>query len=107
MNQVVCLFNTAEDRWKSSVPLACALLGALCFIVAGSTPRTHGLSGEAFMDAFEANEDVMFLPIAGFPLAVFGLAVGLTYYRRTWNGKIAATVALLSVVWFCWRQSLM
>ena len=107
MNQVICLPNPAEGRWKRIVPLVCSLLGALCFIVTGSTPRTHGLSGQAFMDAFEANEDVMFLPVAGFPLAVFGFAVGLTYYRRTGSGKIAALVAMLSIAWFCWRQSLM
>ena len=102
-NQPSSVSQQSETFWASFLPLLLSIAGAICLIIGSSAPSTRGLSGQAFTDAFEANEEVMFFPIFGFPLALAGLSIGLMY-RRLWSGKIAVTLSLLSITWFFLRQ---
>lgn len=91
-------------RFVQLVPVACSLIGAVCLFIGSSAPSTRGLSGHAFSDAFEVNEDVMFWPVPGFVFAVLGLVLGSTLYRRTWGGWIAVGIAVFAATGFFLRQ---
>lgn len=72
-------------------------------VIGNSGPSTRGLSGLAFMEAFEADERLMGWLIIGMPLALLGFLTGL-FYWRSWNGKIAMALTLLSGVWLFLHQ---
>ena len=98
-NQVSSVPKPSETRWFGILSLCLSVAGAICLVVGSSAPSTNGLSGKAFEQAFQANEEVMFWPVFGFLLALAGLSIGLVCWR-TWFGKTAAVIALLSVAWF-------
>jgi len=93
-----------DNRWAGVITLCLSVLGAFCLLIGSSAPSTRGLSGQAFEEAFEANEDVMFYPVLGFILVILGLNMGLIY-RRMWAGKIAVATTFLSFAWFLLRVS--
>ena len=90
-------------RWHSGlVPLGLSLAGLICVLITTSAPSTRGLSGKAFIDAFEAQEELMGWQIAAYPLLLGGFLTGLVLSRRTWAGRTAVAVALGGAAWYAW-----
>ena len=103
-NQVRPVSTPPPRRLAGLISVCLSGLGLFCVILGCSGPSQEGLSGKAFTDAFEADEEVMLLLIAGGPLAVLGLLVGLSQ-AHTRSGKVGMALALLAGVWLCIRRN--
>lgn len=87
-------------HWRAeTVPLLLSVAGLVCLAVSVTSPDPTELTGRAFGDAFEADEDLMLWGLLGLPLTALGFLFALLFYRGTHSGKAAIAVALAAAVW--------
>ena len=84
---------TLPISWRGWLPLILSVLGWICAYVSSSGPSTQGLSGAAFIKAFEADEALMGWSIVALLLWMLGGIVGLISWRSR-SGKAAVLIAL-------------